>query len=313
MGGGAVRGDAGAGIRLEKGPGASLRWRIDSGRRSIGQVHPPHVLPCRPGPHRHPCGPALGRQRRAAGGFTLAAGVLAGRYLAWLRHLNARDYDIYLCVNPIRPGSRGREKEPTSPRSGGCSSTSTRTAPPDTPASSRTWSGALFPAPPTFSEARRTATSSSGTRFPTGGATGQAEAVMRGLAERYGGDRAATDVARVMRLPGFRNCKPGRARSLVTWTWYGGRLVRPRGFRWAGPARAGAGQPHRGPAEDPAGAPLPERAGLGCGGRCAAQGGAARDGHLTARATEAGQAESRLLRPPDRPAQGGRTQKGLSG
>ena len=53
---------------------------------------------------------------------------------------------------------------------------------------------------------------------------------MRGLAERYGGDRAATDVARVMRLPGFRNCKPGRARSLVTWTWYGGRMVRPEDF-----------------------------------------------------------------------------------
>ena len=29
---------------------------------------------------------------------------------AWLRHLNARDYDIYLCVNPVRPGSGGREK-----------------------------------------------------------------------------------------------------------------------------------------------------------------------------------------------------------
>ena len=29
---------------------------------------------------------------------------------AWLRYLNARDYDIYLCVNPARPGSRGREK-----------------------------------------------------------------------------------------------------------------------------------------------------------------------------------------------------------
>ena len=29
---------------------------------------------------------------------------------AWLRHLNAREYDIYLCVNPIRVGSGGREK-----------------------------------------------------------------------------------------------------------------------------------------------------------------------------------------------------------
>ena len=53
---------------------------------------------------------------------------------------------------------------------------------------------------------------------------------LRGLAQRYGGDRAATDVARVMRLPGFRNCKPGRARALITWTWYGGRMVRPEDF-----------------------------------------------------------------------------------
>lgn len=29
---------------------------------------------------------------------------------SWLRHLNARDYDIYPCVNPVRHGSRGREK-----------------------------------------------------------------------------------------------------------------------------------------------------------------------------------------------------------
>jgi hypothetical protein len=58
-----------------------------------------------------------------------------------------------------------------------------------------------------------------------------AEAVMRALAERYGGDRAATDVSRVMRLPGFRNKKRGRAGALVTWAWHGGRRVRPEDFR----------------------------------------------------------------------------------
>ena len=57
---------------------------------------------------------------------------------------------------------------------------------------------------------------------------GQAEPVMRGLADRYGGDRGATEVARVMRLPGFRNCKPGKARSLVTWTCYPDPLLRMR-------------------------------------------------------------------------------------
>ena len=57
-----------------------------------------------------------------------------------------------------------------------------------------------------------------------------AEAVMRALASRYGGDRAATDVARVMRMPGFRNKKPGRSGALVTWAWHGGPLVRPEDF-----------------------------------------------------------------------------------
>ena len=35
----------------------------------------------------------------------------------------------------------------------------------------------------------------------------RAEALMRGLVEEYGGDRAATDVSRVLRWPGFRNHK----------------------------------------------------------------------------------------------------------
>ena len=33
----------------------------------------------------------------------------------------------------------------------------------------------------------------------------QAEALMRGLAIKYGGDRAVTDVSRVLRLPGFKH------------------------------------------------------------------------------------------------------------
>ena len=41
--------------------------------------------------------------------FTLSQAT-SRKVQAWLRHLNARDYDIYLCVNPVRPGSGGREK-----------------------------------------------------------------------------------------------------------------------------------------------------------------------------------------------------------
>ena len=41
--------------------------------------------------------------------FTLAQAT-SGPVQGWLRHLNARGYDIYLSVNPVRSGSGGRAK-----------------------------------------------------------------------------------------------------------------------------------------------------------------------------------------------------------
>ena len=58
----------------------------------------------------------------------------------------------------------------------------------------------------------------------------EAEDVMRRLAARYGGDSAVADVARVMRLPGFRNRKPGRGHALVSWTDYEGPPVAQDAF-----------------------------------------------------------------------------------
>ena len=125
------------------------------------------------------------------------------KYLAWLRHLNARDYDIYLCVNPIRPGSRGREKEDIA---------EVRRLQldldEDGPAGyARVLEDVERDALPRPAHILR----SSKDRYqflwdtvPNWWSQGQAEAVMRGLAQRYGGDHAATDVARVMRLPGFQ-------------------------------------------------------------------------------------------------------------
>ena len=49
-----------------------------------------------------------------------------------------------------------------------------------------------------------------------------AEATMTRLANAYGGDRVVTDVARVMRLPGFANHKEGRDGWVVTWAQYDG-------------------------------------------------------------------------------------------
>ena len=57
-----------------------------------------------------------------------------------------------------------------------------------------------------------------------------AEGTMTRLAGRYGGDYAVADVARVMRMPGLQNQKPGRESWHVTWGRYGSREVVPDDF-----------------------------------------------------------------------------------
>ena len=147
----------------------------------------------------------------------------------WLRHMNARDYDIYLCVNPVRPGSGGREKGDIE---------EIRRLQLDLDEDGGTGLGRVFE-DVGRGELQRPAhvLRSSKERYqilwdtvPGEWEMEGAEAVMRGLADRYGGDRAATDVSRVMRMPGFRNKKPGRAGALITWAWHGGPLVRPEDF-----------------------------------------------------------------------------------
>ena len=58
----------------------------------------------------------------------------------------------------------------------------------------------------------------------------QAEDTMRRLASRYAGDSSVADVARVMRLPGFRNKKPERSNAPVRWTDHAGDATRPQAF-----------------------------------------------------------------------------------
>ena len=148
---------------------------------------------------------------------------------AWLRHMNVRDYDIYLCVNPVRPRSRGREKADID---------EVRRLQLDLDEDGPSGharvlgdveQGAL-PRPAHILRSSKDRYQILWDTVPDKWDIEQAEAVMRGLAQRYGGDRAATDVARVMRMPGFRNKKPGRAGALITWSWHGGPLVRPEDF-----------------------------------------------------------------------------------
>ena len=71
---------------------------------------------------------------------------------------------------------------------------------------------------------------------PKGWTPARAEETMRRLAAKYGGDRAVADVARVMRMPGFRNCKDGREEWQVTWARYDNRRTEPRDFGSLPPA-----------------------------------------------------------------------------
>ena len=71
---------------------------------------------------------------------------------------------------------------------------------------------------------------------PNGWTPARAEETMRRLAARYGGDRAVADVARVMRMPGFRNCKDGREEWQVTWARYDSTRTQLRDFRSLPPA-----------------------------------------------------------------------------
>ena len=69
-----------------------------------------------------------------------------------------------------------------------------------------------------------------GTRDVDAGRGGANHDARRGTV--YGGDFTVADVARVMRVPGFRNQKDGREVWQVTWARYGGGDVAPAQFAW---------------------------------------------------------------------------------
>ena len=160
--------------------------------------------------------------------FTLGQAT-SRKVQAWLRHLNARDYDIYLCVNPVRAGSGGREKGDIA---------EIRRLQLDIDEDGAAGLGRVFedvgrgelPRPAHVLRSSKERYQILWDTVPGEWEMEGAESVMRALAARYGGDRAATDVSRVMRMPGFRNKKPGRGGALVTWAWHGGPLVRPEDF-----------------------------------------------------------------------------------
>ena len=122
----------------------------------------------------------------------------------WLKYSNTHGYDIYIGMNPLQPGSRTRNKE-------------------DIQEVRRVYLDLDEDGPSKLKEALQDGFSgklpsasyiinTSPDRYqliwnvkPASFTPSEAESLMRGLATRYGGDRAVTDVSRVLRLPGFKH------------------------------------------------------------------------------------------------------------
>ncbi len=126
-------------------------------------------------------------------------------FQSWLQEQNQSGADIFIGMNPVREGSRSRAKEQIREirhayldldEEAGASLNAIRTTG-DVP-------------PPNF-----VLDSSPGKHQVVwrieGLGTNQAETLLRALASQYGGDPAATDISRLLRLPGFTNRKYNEA------------------------------------------------------------------------------------------------------
>lgn len=127
--------------------------------------------------------------------------ALAPRYLGWLAHENATGANVYIAANPLRSGSRKRTKE---------SIASVRHLYIDIDADGDTRLAALqasdaVPAPTAI-------LSTSPGKYQAlwrvdGFDFERQETTLKLIALAFGGDPACTDCNRVLRLPGFLNCK----------------------------------------------------------------------------------------------------------
>ena len=122
----------------------------------------------------------------------------------WLKYSNAHGYDIYIGMNPLQPGSRTRSKE-------NIEEVRRVYADLDEDGGSKlkevlqdSFSGRI-PNPSYIINTSPDRYQLIWNVEPGSFTPQQAESLMRGLAVQYGGDRAVTDVSRVLRLPGFKH------------------------------------------------------------------------------------------------------------
>src|SRR5580693_572719 len=127
--------------------------------------------------------------------------ALAPRYLGWLARENSLGANIYVSANPLRPASCKRTKE--------CIAAVRHLyLDLDNDAEGRLSSLRASDAVPPPNAVVSTSLGKYQILWRVGGFTlEQQESALKLLAITFGGDRACTDCNRVLRLPGFLNCK----------------------------------------------------------------------------------------------------------
>src|ERR1700688_2604143 len=127
--------------------------------------------------------------------------ALAPRYLAWLAHENAAGANVYVAANPLRSDSRKRTKE--------CIVAVRHLyLDLDTDGEARLISLRVSDAVPPPNAVLSTSLDKYQILWRVDGFTlEQQESALKLLAITFGGDPACTDCNRVLRLPGFLNCK----------------------------------------------------------------------------------------------------------
>ncbi|MGB8580868.1 MAG: DNA-primase RepB domain-containing protein [Candidatus Sulfotelmatobacter sp.] len=128
-------------------------------------------------------------------------GAIAPHYLAWLTHENSVGVNVYVAANPIHSGSRKRTKE-------SIAAVRHLYLDLDTDGEARLASLRARDAVPTPNAIVNASIGKYQVLWRVDGFTlEQQESALKLLAVTFGGDPACTDCNRVLRLPGFLNCK----------------------------------------------------------------------------------------------------------
>jgi hypothetical protein len=127
--------------------------------------------------------------------------AIAPRYIGWLAHENITGANVYVAANPLLPGSRKRTKE-------SIASIRHLYLDIDTDGESRLSLIRGAHSVPTPSAIVQTSHGKYQVLWRVDGFDfGQQETMLKELAIAFGGDPACTDCNRVLRVPGFLNCK----------------------------------------------------------------------------------------------------------